>query len=203
MKWIIILAGVMALLATGAEAQTCELFTEEQQVRLVGGIVQSKAQGEGQPWHKYMALVLDSPICFTGSLDDKITFLEAWPVPQKWLGHYVVIVGTMIAGDAWSIRIREIKDAPSSGGAQAHGCHGHLVVNRQINRYHAGAFIGEATTFEDAVKETSPSSCWFTLSDKFAKRVIAACEHAVNCEVDGVVTEGQELTSVTAIRPHR
>jgi hypothetical protein len=80
------------------------------------------------------------------------------------------------------------------------GCHGHLVINRQINHYHAGAFIGAATTFEDAVKETSPSSCWFTLSDKFAKRIIATCEHAASCEVDGVVTDGQELISANAVR---
>ena len=58
-----------------------------------------------------MAIILDDPLCFTGAMDTKLTFLEATQVPMKWLGHYVVITGNMDAGVSWGVTVKRIADA--------------------------------------------------------------------------------------------
>jgi len=97
--------GLPALNAAHAESKSdsCFAFGDNQQITLRGQIVQSATteESEGEPPHKYMAIVLDHPICFARDMSEKITLIEVGPVPIMWLGHYVVITGNMEAGDSW------------------------------------------------------------------------------------------------------
>jgi hypothetical protein len=114
------LALIAALAATPVMAEgstarpTCLVFDEDQQLTLRGDIVQSATTegSEGQPPHKYMTLILDGPICFARDKDEKLTFIEVYPIPPKWLGHHVAVTGSMLADDSWSIDVKGIKDAP-------------------------------------------------------------------------------------------
>ena len=94
------------------KSDACFVFEDNQRVTVRGQIVQSATTmgSEGEPPHKYMALVLDNPICFSKDPGEKINFIEVAPVSMKWLGHDVTIIGNMTAGDAWSITVRAIKD---------------------------------------------------------------------------------------------
>jgi hypothetical protein len=95
-----------------SKSDTCLLFDEDHDVGISGDIVQSATtvEGEGVPPHKYMAIILDKPLCFTKDTTDKLSVVEVYPVPAKWLGHHVLITGRLFAGDAWSVRVRKIID---------------------------------------------------------------------------------------------
>jgi hypothetical protein len=89
-------------------------------ITLRGEIVQSATteEEEGEPPHKFMALVLDTPLCFHDGV--KIAFLEVGyfhhhfphlsPVSEKWLGHHVDIMGLMVLGEGESFNVQSIKD---------------------------------------------------------------------------------------------
>src|SRR3954452_14646188 len=115
-KLLVRLGTLLALSVFGgsASAKSCMIFKEEEVVTLRGRIIQSATTEveEGVPPHKYMAIMLEKPICWDKNpTDEKISFLEATPVSRKWLGHYVVLTGRMVAGDAWGIEVHQIRDA--------------------------------------------------------------------------------------------
>jgi hypothetical protein len=73
-------AGLMLLTAGSANAEACLTFDEDHAITLRGEIVQSATteESEGEPPHKFMALVLDTPVCFIGD-DDRVAFLPVVP----------------------------------------------------------------------------------------------------------------------------
>jgi hypothetical protein len=68
--------------------------------------------------HRFTFRQTRRPICWTKDLDRKdlgdkdkqITFIATFPIPIKWLGHYVIITGNMVAGDSWGLRVQRIED---------------------------------------------------------------------------------------------
>jgi hypothetical protein len=111
----------VASLASGtAYAEpTCFAGRDIDHVTLRGEIVQS-AFPEGEDYSarpagtKYMALVLDDPICFSGDdvpgTYEKFAIVEVDPVSLKWLGHHVLIVGS-ISVEGPVISVKSIKEA--------------------------------------------------------------------------------------------
>jgi hypothetical protein len=101
------------LFTDAAPKPDCFAFAEHQRVTLRGTIVQSATteEEEGDPPHKYMAIILDHPVCLATNVEDKYTFIEE-NVPTKWLGHYVDITGNMEGGlNGYAIdEISSIKD---------------------------------------------------------------------------------------------
>jgi hypothetical protein len=90
--------------------RNCASFTEGQTVTLHGQIFQGKTlvEEEGEPPHKYLAIVLDRPICI--GVDDRYSLLTV-AIPEKWLGHSVVITGNMEGCvDGYCIDVKSIKD---------------------------------------------------------------------------------------------
>ena len=107
-----ILISMVFMMEPAYSQPSCFAFDDNQQVTLRGQIVQSATteESEGEPPHKYMAIILDNPICFTHNMSEKIASIEVSPVPIKWLGHYVVITGNMDAGDSWGVTVKRITD---------------------------------------------------------------------------------------------
>jgi hypothetical protein len=90
----------------------CFVIGYDQPATVRGLIVQSATteESEGVTPYKYMAIVLDKPICY-GVPKYKITFTEVAPLTMKWLGHYVDLTGEMMtSGEGESITVRAIKD---------------------------------------------------------------------------------------------
>jgi len=92
----------------------CLAFDDNQQITVRGTIMQSATteKAEGVSPHKFMAIVLDSPICFTSDLEEKLGFVAVdQDVSMKWLGHYVFVTGNMTAsGEGWYIAVHRVKD---------------------------------------------------------------------------------------------
>ena len=97
-----------------AKSKPCFVFDEEQPVTVRGQFKKSATLevGEGEPPHKIMEMKLDYPICFLNNSSDRINIIEVFPFAPKWLGHRVIVTGTMTAGPSWGIKINKIKDAP-------------------------------------------------------------------------------------------
>jgi hypothetical protein len=100
------------LAAPAANAGACLTVDENHKITLHGRIVQSATteEEEGDPPHKYMAIVLDKPIC---NLDNRNqTLLPADSISKKLLGHYVDVTGSvMVTADVdWSFHVQSIKD---------------------------------------------------------------------------------------------
>lgn len=108
-----ITAAMMTLLSSSfARGQSCKIFNDNDLLTLTGTVVQSATvqEYEGVKPHKYMAMVLDDPICFRAAQDQEIRLILGQPIPMRWLGHYVKAEGRLIAGDSWSIAITRISD---------------------------------------------------------------------------------------------
>ena len=99
--------------AEGSKPASCLAFHDAEQVTLRGTIMQSvnnQPEGGGPP-QKFRAIILDSPICFTQDLEEKLISVAVDPVSVKWLGHYVFVTGIMTAsGEGWYIAVHSIKD---------------------------------------------------------------------------------------------
>ena len=91
----------------GVKSKGCSIFNDDQLVTVHGKVVQS---AEGEPPHTFMALALDSPICFSGDVNAEIFLIVVFPIKMKWIGHHVAISGNMTAGDSWSINVQHIND---------------------------------------------------------------------------------------------
>jgi hypothetical protein len=94
-----------------AQASCVDNIKKDQQVILRGEIVQSATteyNDDDGPPHKYMAFISDDPIC--GYNDKKMTSIEASPVPIKWLGHYVIVIGVVENGENLTFKVEHITD---------------------------------------------------------------------------------------------
>jgi hypothetical protein len=114
-KTALVVLIVLAFRSAGpAFGGTCTVFEEEKSTTVQGQIVQSATTvvGEGgEKPHKFMAIVLDSAICFKNDSETKIRFIATGPISARWLGHYVSVTGNMTAsGEGWFLRVREIGD---------------------------------------------------------------------------------------------
>lgn len=81
-----------------------------------GDIVQSLdlyPEGRGKP-RKYFAIVFDNPICviYGGAENpERVTMLELFPPPAKWLGHNVTIRQTTVNYELYlSLDVSSVKD---------------------------------------------------------------------------------------------
>ena len=89
----------------------CIRFEEGQSISLLGKVVQetdTEPEGGGPPY-KYMVLKLEEPICFKNDPDTTIDVV-ALNVAKKWIGHHVVVTGSMEGGLMWLIKVSEIVD---------------------------------------------------------------------------------------------
>jgi hypothetical protein len=76
------------------DASCVDLRDDSHKVTVRGTLIQSTTVGEsegGGPPHKYMAIVLDHPVC--GFPDEKS--IAVGPVSAKWIGHRVSVTGTV------------------------------------------------------------------------------------------------------------
>jgi hypothetical protein len=79
---------------------SCRTFDDNQRIVLRGEIVQSlNLGGEGVKPRKYMAVVLQEPICFIKDSDTKITMLEAsqclidgWDIRSQLLALWLPVM---------------------------------------------------------------------------------------------------------------
>jgi hypothetical protein len=110
----------LGLASTLAKAEpktdACVIVADGEPVTVRGQIVQSAttAEGEGEPPHKYMMLILDKPVCFKanpfGEHRDNEYSVVVTPVATRWLGHEVVVTGEWTEGDGSWIVVHRIMD---------------------------------------------------------------------------------------------
>jgi hypothetical protein len=105
---------VLMLSAGSTAAKNCFVFEDNKSITVRGHVVQSAMSAEnseeGKPY-KFMAIVLDSALCFKNDPDDKIRSIAADPISKRWLGHHVSATGKMTAsGDGWWLSVRQIED---------------------------------------------------------------------------------------------
>jgi hypothetical protein len=72
---------------------------------------QTKEEGEGEPPHLVMEVILDRPLCHQGDTSP-MKVVELWPLSDKWLGHDVVVTGSMEGtADGFGLHVNTIREA--------------------------------------------------------------------------------------------
>jgi len=99
-----------------AESKPDSCFAVEgERVTLRGTIIQSitleKNDGTGESaHHKFMAIALEKPICFSTEPPINEYLVKAFPIPAKALGHCVAVIGNLVLDEDLSITVEGIKD---------------------------------------------------------------------------------------------
>ena len=106
---------LMLAITPAYAASKCVTAHDDQPITVRGTIVQSATTEEGEggnPPHKYMAVVLETPIC--GDPDEMKT-MAVDPVSMKWLGHDAFVTGIMTpTGEGSYIAVQHIIDSNTS-----------------------------------------------------------------------------------------
>jgi hypothetical protein len=106
---------LMLAITPAYAASKCVTAHDDQPITVRGTIVQSATTEEGEggnPPHKYMAVVLETPIC--GDPDEMKT-IAVDPVSMKWLGHDAFVTGIMTpTGEGSYIAVQHIIDGNTS-----------------------------------------------------------------------------------------
>jgi hypothetical protein len=95
--------------------EDCHRVVSNETLTVHGTIVQSKTVGnfeDGSPPRKFMALVLDVPLCGNPT-NERIVGVDS--VSKKWLGHSVIVTGTIgPSSDRTFIAVKHIVDDDDS-----------------------------------------------------------------------------------------
>lgn len=161
---------VLMLSAGSAAAKNCFVFEDNQSITVRGHVVQSTMMAEnseeGKPY-KFMAIVLDSALCFKNDPDETIRLIGANPVSRRWLGHHVSATGKMTAsGDGWYLSVRQIAVSPVMAANKV-TCEGTLEHGS------GGEYIG------------LKPQCWLGSVEEV---VLAVCKLFEHCKITGVAT---------------
>jgi hypothetical protein len=105
---------VAPAMATDAKSKPCFAFDEKRLVTVQGLLKSIVEEGEGGLPEKIMILKLDYPMCFRDPTGDRTDTVDVFPFSRKWLGHHVVITGTMFFELWFGVKIHKIKDAQDS-----------------------------------------------------------------------------------------
>jgi hypothetical protein len=89
----------------------CIPFAEGDFVTISGQVVKSRQveEEEGEPPHDYYEIILEKPLCGTGT-DPSPIYAQIIDVKPEMLGHYVEVQGIMTGGLDWYIEPKSIRE---------------------------------------------------------------------------------------------
>ncbi len=109
-----------------ARAESAPCYAGEgERVTLRGTIVQSTTleanDGTGEPAHtKFTAVALEKAVCFSGfSAPEYVLRICSNISQKKWLGHRVIVIGTLYIDEDLCFTVEQIKDAPQESANSA------------------------------------------------------------------------------------